>query len=71
MTARMFTSGFCSRSETLRSPSETKDLTRPMHPAALWLPENRRFEFQKRRQFFIRTRNETLSVVAMCVCNPQ
>jgi hypothetical protein len=42
-----------------------------MHPAALWLPENRRFEFQKRRQFFIRLRNETLSVVAMCVCNPQ
>jgi hypothetical protein len=28
------------------------------------------FEFQKRGQLFIRTHNETLSVVAMCVCNP-
>jgi hypothetical protein len=31
---------------------------------------NRRFEFHKRRQLFIRTHNETLSVVAMCVNNP-
>jgi hypothetical protein len=31
---------------------------------------NGRFEFQKRAQLFIRTHNETLSVVAMCVCNP-
>jgi hypothetical protein len=30
----------------------------------------RRFEFQKRRQLLIRSCNETLSVVAMCVCNP-
>jgi hypothetical protein len=30
---------------------------------------NSRFKFQKRSQFFIRTYNETLSVVAMCVCN--
>jgi hypothetical protein len=30
---------------------------------------NRRFQFQKRRQLFIRTHNETLSV-AMCVSNP-
>jgi len=28
------------------------------------------FEFEKRSQFFIRTHNETLSVVAVCVCNP-
>jgi hypothetical protein len=28
-----------------------------------------RFEFQKRRQFFIRSCNETLSIVAMCVSN--
>ena len=28
------------------------------------------FEFRKRSQLFIRTHNETLSVVAMCVCNP-
>ena len=31
---------------------------------------NRRFEFQKRSQLLICTHNETLSVVAMCVCNP-
>jgi hypothetical protein len=31
---------------------------------------NRRFEFQKRRQLFIRPDNETLSVTAMCVRNP-
>jgi hypothetical protein len=29
-----------------------------------------RFEFKKRRQFFIRSRNETLSVVTMCINNP-
>jgi hypothetical protein len=31
---------------------------------------NRRFEFHKRSQLFIRVHNETLSVVAMRVCNP-
>jgi hypothetical protein len=31
---------------------------------------NRRFKFNKRRQLFLRTHNETLTVVAMCVCNP-
>jgi hypothetical protein len=31
---------------------------------------NRRFKFQKRRQLFIRMNNETLSVVAMCISNP-
>src|SRR5258708_6254536 len=31
---------------------------------------NRRFKLQKRRQLFIRTHNETLSVVAMCISNP-
>ncbi len=30
---------------------------------------NRRFQFQKRRQLFLRVRNEPLSVVAVCVCN--
>jgi hypothetical protein len=30
---------------------------------------NRRFEFHKRSELFIRTHNETLSVVAMCVSN--
>jgi hypothetical protein len=30
---------------------------------------NHRFKFQKRRQLFIRPHNETLSVVAVCVCN--
>jgi len=29
-----------------------------------------RFEFRKRSQFFIGTHNETLSVAAMCVSNP-
>jgi hypothetical protein len=31
---------------------------------------NRRFEFKKRSQLLIRTHNETLSVVAMRVSNP-
>jgi hypothetical protein len=31
---------------------------------------NRRFEFEKSRQLFIRVHNEPLSAVAMCVCNP-
>jgi hypothetical protein len=31
---------------------------------------DRRFEFEKCRQQFIRPRNETLSVVAVRVCNP-
>jgi hypothetical protein len=31
---------------------------------------NRRFKFEKRRQLFIRAHNETLSVVAMRVSNP-
>jgi hypothetical protein len=31
---------------------------------------NRCFKFHKRRQLFIRAPNETLSVVAVCVCNP-
>jgi hypothetical protein len=30
----------------------------------------RRFKFQKRSQLFIGVHNETLSIVAMCVCNP-
>jgi hypothetical protein len=31
---------------------------------------NRRFEFQKRRQLFIGMHNETLSIAAIRVCNP-
>jgi hypothetical protein len=31
---------------------------------------NRRFQFQKRSQLFLRTHNETLSVIAMRVGNP-
>jgi hypothetical protein len=31
---------------------------------------NRQFEFEKRSQLFIRPHNETLSVVTMCVSNP-
>jgi len=30
-------------------------------------PADRRFEFQKSRQLFLRVYNETFSVVAMCV----
>jgi len=30
---------------------------------------DRRVEFHKSRQFFIRTHNQTLTVAAMCVCN--
>jgi hypothetical protein len=33
-------------------------------------PADHRFEFDKRSQLFIRTNNETLSVAAMCVNNP-
>jgi hypothetical protein len=32
--------------------------------------QNRRFEFHKRSQPFIGTHNEPLSIVAMCVSNP-
>ena len=46
-------------------------------PARVRLPDgrrdcaaNRRFKFHKRSQLFIRAHNETLSVAAMCVCNP-
>ncbi len=31
---------------------------------------NRRFKFQKRSQLFIRAHNKTLSIVAMCVGDP-
>jgi hypothetical protein len=31
---------------------------------------NRHFQFQKRRQLLIRTHNEPLSVVAVCVSSP-
>ncbi len=33
------------------------------------LPHESPFQFQKRSQLFIRTRNEPVSVVAMCICN--
>jgi hypothetical protein len=32
---------------------------------------NRRFQFHKRSQLLLRTHNETLPVVTMCVCNPE
>ena len=38
-----------------------------------WVPNSRkaerRFEFHKSRQLFIRSHNDTFSVAAMCVCN--
>jgi hypothetical protein len=36
----------------------------------MFLSQNRRFEFQKRCQLFIRTHNEALTVAAMRVNNP-
>jgi len=43
-----------------------------MHPSGAdgCCDGNHRFEFQKRSQDFIRVHNETLSVVAVCVSNP-
>jgi hypothetical protein len=41
-----------------------------MHPQIGHLAANRRFQFNKRRQLFVRTHNETFSVVAMCISNP-
>jgi hypothetical protein len=39
-----------------------------------WVPNRRKaerqFEFDKRRRLVIRTRNETVSFVVICVCNP-
>jgi hypothetical protein len=32
---------------------------------------NRRIEFQKGSQLFLRTHNETLSIAAMCVSHPE
>jgi hypothetical protein len=34
------------------------------------ITSNRRFDFHKSGQLFIRVHNETLAVAAMCVCNP-
>jgi len=39
-------------------------------PALRPHPDKRRFPFQKRRQLFIHSRSETLSVAAMRVSNP-
>jgi hypothetical protein len=38
--------------------------------SAAELAANRRFKVQKRSQLFICVCNETLSVMAMCVCDP-
>jgi hypothetical protein len=42
----------------------------PRSTSLKWLTANRRFEFQKRSELFIGVHNEALTVVAMCVCNP-
>jgi hypothetical protein len=39
-------------------------------PAPVFLSPNRRFKFNESTQLFIGTHNETLSVVAMRVSNP-
>jgi len=46
-------------------PEEIKRLNSQPLPTA-----NRRFQFQKRRQLFIRSHNEPLSIAAMRVNNP-
>jgi hypothetical protein len=33
--------------------------------------QNRRFQFQKSSHLFIRVHNETLSIIAVCVNNPE
>jgi hypothetical protein len=47
------------------SAKELANLSNPFAVSA-----NRRFQFRKRRQQFIRTHNETLSVVAVRFNNP-
>jgi hypothetical protein len=39
-------------------------------PAPLFLSQNRRLQFKKRSQLFIRMHNETLSAAAMRISNP-
>src|SRR6516162_6879636 len=50
--------------------SRTRFLAFLRNSYALSVQSNRRFQFQKRGQLFIRTDNVTLSVVAVCVSNP-
>jgi hypothetical protein len=45
------------------------DAIQIVRPFSQWVNTNVPFQFQKRSQLFIRAHNETLSVVAMCVCN--
>jgi hypothetical protein len=52
----------------LATPSAGKNLANLSNQFAA--SADRRFEFQKRGQQFIRSHNETPSVAAMCVCNP-
>jgi|SRR5262245_34475372 len=57
-TTKRFPSPRCASTIQIVSPfSQLVDTDRP-------------FQFQKRSQFFIRTHNETLAVVAVCVSNP-
>jgi hypothetical protein len=55
----------------------TKSLVRVLDFAQRYVSEisfaasaNHRFDFEKRREHFIRTHNETLPVVAVCISNP-
>jgi hypothetical protein len=48
---------------TIRRPAKSEAHSRPQRS------NRRRFEFEKRSQLFIRTHNETLCIVAMCVSN--
>jgi hypothetical protein len=46
-------------------------ISRPPQSSGRSAGSNRRFQFKKRGQLFIRMHDETLSVIAMCICNPE
>jgi hypothetical protein len=47
------------------------DAIQIVRPFSQWVNTNVPFQFQKRSQLFIRAHNETLSVAAMRVSNPE
>ena len=61
---------FDERMENAGETSAQRLLARALERNTLRLLGHLTFEFKKRRQLFIRTHNETLSVAAMCVSNP-
>jgi hypothetical protein len=62
---------FSSARNTKRFPSpHCASTARIVHRFSQQVDTNRPFQFQKRRQLFIRTYDEALSVITMRVCNP-